>query len=157
AIRPARDHTRVFVTRRGGADARMMNEGAASRELLGAEHLIAVDRLVVGGRLPPQEDAPILALCTQSGAARSPFRRDGVPALRSLTELLRPEGAIDTAEVLVERLADVAVNAPNDGVFAARTPLLRQVGIGKQRPRHPDEVALPTLDDLGRERERSDL
>src|SRR6201999_2191628 len=80
-----------------------------------------------------------------------------VVALRRVTESLRPERAIDAAEVLVERLADVSVDTSGDALAAPCLPLLREIGIGEESARHPDHVPLAALDDLLRELEGSDL
>src|SRR5262249_26085462 len=112
---------------------------------------------VVRRRLPAEEDAPVLVLYTHLRPARRPRGRDGVAALGRLAGLLRPQGAVDAPEVLVERLAHVPVDAAHDRLLAPRLPLLRQIGAGKARAGRADEVALAPLEDLLREIERSDL
>jgi hypothetical protein len=74
-----------------------------------------------------------------------------------LAELLRPQRAVDPAEVLVERLADVAVDAADDPLLVARLPLLRQVRIGQESARHADHVADAPVEHALGELQRADL
>src|SRR5204863_1177117 len=65
--------------------------------------------------------------------------------LRRLDRALGPKEAGHQPEILVELLADIAVDAADDLVRAALLDLAHPIGIGEQLARHADEIGLALL------------
>src|SRR5207247_1100189 len=103
-----------------------MAEGVAA---LAAPDLVAVHAFAVGGLAPRELEPPAVIARLESGIALGPDRRLAVGAPRRLERAPGPQCAHHLAEVLVQVLAHVAVDAAHDALGASLAELPHPVGI----------------------------